>query len=155
MARSKWTLPSIYEAVLKQIWTLGPIYFTQVFLIGLISYSLIKSESLSDDEKKNISYSELAVSFVASFIILIVFLISLWFSIITLFFGRNKFLFNHIYSFIGCLFILLFNPFSLTLLRVSLQDKITEQQKNVLSGITIPITIYTAYLTTVLAIGVR
>jgi len=132
----------IVKSVYRQIMFLGPIYASQFILICLIVYRLTKKD-LSQEEKKNISYAELAISFVASFVFILVYGVFLFFVIFS-------FRFIHIYT---CLLFLLFTPFTFTVLRVALENKLNEEQKLVLSVVTIPLTIYTAWFTTILAVG--
>jgi hypothetical protein len=52
-----------------------------------------------------------------------------------------------------CLLMIILTPFTVTLLRVALQDKLTNQQNDILSGITIPIILVNGCIGTALAIG--
>jgi hypothetical protein len=130
----------IVKAVYRQIMFLGPIYFSQFILICLIVYRLTKN-NLSQEEKKNISYAELAISFIASFVLIVVYGVFLFFVIFS-------FRFIDIYT---CLLFLLYTPFTFTVLRVALDNKLNEEQKHVLSVLTIPLIVYAALSTTILA----
>jgi hypothetical protein len=124
----------------------GPIYVAQLALISIIIYRLTKTD-LSQDEKKKISYAELPISLVAS-------ISSLWMYGIFLFSLLSSiFSYFSIYTIYLCLLFLLFTPFTFTVLRVALDNKLSEEQKLVLSVVTIPLTIFTAWSTTILAIG--
>jgi len=130
------------KAVHRQIMFLGPIYVSQFVLICLIVYRLTKTD-LSQEEKKKISYTELAISFIASFVLIVVYGMFLFFMILS-------FRFLDIYY---CLLFLLYTPFTFTVLNVALENKLSEEQKLVLSVLTIPLTIYAAWSTTILATG--
>jgi hypothetical protein len=130
----------IVKSVYRQIMFLGPIYFSQFILICLIVYRLTKN-NLSQEEKKNISYAELAISFIASFVLIVVYGVFLFFVIFS-------FRFIDIYT---CLLFLLYTPFTFTVLRVALDNKLNEEQKLVLSVVTIPLIVYAAWSTTILA----
>lgn len=58
------------ETLWREKYSLGPIILSHVILIGLITYRLIKTNELSEDEKKKISYAEILLSFIASLFIL-------------------------------------------------------------------------------------
>lgn len=129
----------------KQAWIIGPVYIASIILTCLILYRLIKSTQLTVEEKKNIPYYELALSFVASFISI---------------FAYSAFIIHSLsdiiisYKFILlCLLMIILTPFTVTLLRVALQDKLTNQQNDILSGITIPIIVVNGCIGTALAIG--
>jgi cytochrome bd-type quinol oxidase subunit 2 len=132
----------IAESVYRQIMLLGPIYVSQFILICLIVYRLTKID-LSQEEKKKLSYSELAISFIASFIPIVIYGMFLSISI-------YGFSISLIYI---CLLYLLFTPFTFTVLRVALENKLSEQQKHISSIATIPLTVYVAWVTTILAVG--
>ena len=135
---------TLIDAIWKQKYTIGPMLLSQIVLIGLITYRLIKSNKLSDDEKKKISYAEIPISFIASlFIIYLIF--------ITFYLYGSSVIRNPGINSLGFLFylllFLLLTPFSLTVIRVGLRDKISEQQKDIISGLTILSTLIYSHFT--------
>ena len=69
-----FSLPSLSHTA-RSIWELkganAPFLVANLVLIGLISYRLIKGGEMPEDEKKNISYAEIAFSFIGSFVVLV------------------------------------------------------------------------------------
>ena len=149
--------PSFVEAILRQIGLLGPIFIAQVVLIGLINYRLIKAPELSDDEKKKISYTELALSFVGSFIFIFIYVVfGILGGIKVVSYGTTRDIFFGLRMIFMSLILLIFlTPFGLTTLRVALEDKLTAHQKNALSGFTIPLTVVIGMYGTLIGIGYR
>jgi len=136
-----WT--NLSEAILRSIGTLGPVFIAQVLLIGLISYRLIKSSELTEPDKKKMSYVELVLSFAASFLFIFIYVVfGILGGIKILSFGTPRDIFFGLRTiFISLILLIFLTPFGLTTLRVALQDKLTEQQKIVLSGLTVPLTV--------------
>ena len=147
--------PPIYDTLTDHAWRLkreiAPFFLPLIIFIGLIIYRLANSNNMSDDEKKKLSYAEIALASVGSFPVLLLFGIVVMVSLIgimMLFVGINKFRYEHLFllPFYYITFIIL-NPVSLTALRMFLHDKLTEQQQNIIAGITIPVAVYMMYLT--------
>jgi len=137
----------IVKSIYRKIWTIGPIYLAQIILICLIVYRLTK-DKLSIEEKKQISYAELPISFIASFMLIFIYGQPIFFIISNL---LRKATMSGFRFLICCLLFLLITPFTFSVLRVVLENKVSEQQKLILSVLTIPITIYAGYVTTVIA----
>ena len=109
------------------------VILSQLTLFGLITYRLISKADLTEEERKIYSYTELALSFVSSFIVLVFFFMSFLFifyldPLSTL---KSPIFYKSLLAFF-------ISPLGLTALRVSLDDKLTEQQKDILSGLTLP-----------------
>lgn len=158
--------PPIYDTLTRNAWRLkrdiAPFFLPLIILIGLIIYRLANSNNMSEDEKKKLSYAEIALASVGSFPVLVWFGIVVILSVITvilffigLFTGYYKNKSGKLYEgllllpFYYITFIIL-NPASLTALRMFLHDKLTEQQQNIIAGITIPVAVYMMYLTVLL-----
>ena len=150
--------PPIYDTLTRNAWRLkrdiAPFCLPLIILIGLIIYRLANSNNMSDDEKKKLSYAEIALASVGSFSVLVFFGIVVILSlvvIILMFIGIKEFTSKVLFVlpfFVITLIIL--NPVSLTALRMILHDKLTEQQQNIIAGITIPVAVYMMYLTVLL-----
>jgi hypothetical protein len=151
-------VPPIYDTLTHNEWRLkkytAPFFLPLIILIGLIIYRLANSNNMSDDEKKKLSYAEIALASVGSFSVLVFFGIVVILSlvvIILMFVGIKEFTSKVLFVlpfFVITLIIL--NPVSLTALRMILHDKLTEQQQNIIAGITIPVAVYMMYLTVLL-----
>lgn len=134
------------QFALRNKTSIAPFLLVNIILIGLLSYGLIQSNNMSDDEKKTHSYVEIALALVGSFPVLILFGV---FTIVTLVgfiirrVSSNRLL---LFLFYGLIFIIL-NPVSLTALRILLHDTLNDQQQNIIAGITIPLTLLISYLT--------
>ena len=121
----------IYERVLKFSSTHVPIGLAGLGLVAITIYRLVTP--ISDDLKKKLSYAELALSFVTSSMILL-YMGALFMSILMLMFrslssgiAPNMFGFYMGMSFIFYSLVgLLINPFALTVMRLTLQDKIND-----------------------------
>ena len=138
------------ETLWREKYSLGPIILSHVILIGLITYRLIKTNELSEDEKKKISYAEILLSFIASLFIL--YLIFFTFLMFGLSIQRNPSINMLGFLFYPLLFLLL-TPFSLTAFRVGLQDKLSTHQDNILSGLVILSTLIYGRYTIGISIG--
>jgi hypothetical protein len=88
------------------------IFLANIILIGLIIYEQKNEDSLSNDKKKNILYSELILSFIGSFVLL------LWMSYLLIIPFSNFSPFYFIYS----LVLILTSPFALIIIRSFLQN---------------------------------
>lgn len=141
---------TIMETLWREKYSLGPIILSHVILIGLITYRLIKTNELSEDEKKKISYAEILLSFIASLFIL--YLIFFTFLMFGLSIQRNPSINMLGFLFYPLLFLLL-TPFSLTAFRVGLQDKLSTHQDNILSGLVILSTLIYGRYTIGISIG--
>lgn len=140
---------SQYKYLWSQIWYLGPIFISSIILTCLILYRLIKSSELSDDQKKTISYYELVLSFISSFIMLFFSWMGMTMGFYFMFSANNrKILMNNIMLIFMCLIYILLSPFGLTLIRVSLQNFLTENQKNIISYLTLPSIAYATFIGT-------
>jgi hypothetical protein len=141
-------LPNLYntlQSVWHEKWFNGTFILANIILIGLISYRLINSNVLSEDEKVKLSYAELILSAIGSFVVLL-------FGILLVFlfiFGKGRGPIHKLFLMAIQLIVmfLVLNPFSMTILRLTLDDKLTDQQKNIISGLTIPVALFTCYLT--------
>jgi hypothetical protein len=145
---------NLSEAILKSIGLLGPIFIAQVGLICLITYRLVKNPNEAD--KKKISYMELVLSFIASFIFIFMYVVFGILGGIKLLLYKNnssKSIFFALQAIFISLIFLILTPFGLTTLRVALADRLTEQQKTIISGVTIPLTIAIGWYGTLFAIG--
>ena len=60
------------NSISRQIWFLSPFYLAQIILICLIVYRLTK-DKLSIEEKKQIIWLELVISFLASFVPIVIY----------------------------------------------------------------------------------
>lgn len=144
-------LRSTAEAFWGYKWINAPFLVANLVLIGLISYGLIKTNELSEDEKKNLSYAEIAVSFVGSSAALLgyCFLILMGVSTIWISFpGTHMYVSIQrviILLVLSCL--LLLTPFTITVLRVGLNTTLSAQQKDILAGITIPSALWSIWVT--------
>jgi len=169
--------PSIYDTLIREAWRLkedvAPSFLFLIILIGLIIYRLATSNNMSDDAKKKLSYAEIAFATVGSLPVLAWFgfvVIGTVFTFILFFSGALGFLrgginksfnsfnfFNFLKGMLKPLFFLItfviLNPVSLTALRMFLHDKLTEQQQNIIAGITLPVAIYFMYLTVLIFNG--
>ena len=122
----------------------APFILANIILIGLACYRLIKVGEISKDEDIKLSYADITFSFIGSFVIILlclVFIFALLFGS-----GNNGFIKTIVFIFV-LLGILVLNPFTITMLRVGLDNKLSAQQKNILSGITIPSSLLSIYLT--------
>jgi hypothetical protein len=164
--------PPIYDTLTRNAWRLkrdiAPYFLPLIVLIGLLIYRLATSNNMSDDAKKKLSYAEIAFSVVGSLPVLA------WFGFVVIggivftlilfaiggfgFFsgGNNKP--SNFYKDIPILLLyfitfIILNPVSLTALRIHLHDTLTEQQQNIIAGITIPVAIYVMYLTVLIFSG--
>jgi hypothetical protein len=90
------------------------LFLANIILIGLIIYEQKNEDSLSNDKKKNIFYSELILSFIGSFVLL------LWMSYLLLIPFSNFSPFYFIYS----LVLILTSPFGLIIIRSFLQNSV-------------------------------
>lgn len=88
------------------------LFLANIILIGLIIYEQKNEDTLSNDKKKNILYSELILSFIGSFVLL------LWMSYLLLIPFSNFSPFYFIYS----LVLILTSPFGLIIIRSFLQN---------------------------------
>ena len=167
--------PPIYDTLTRNAWRLkraiAPYFLPLIVLIGLLIYRLATSNNMSDDAKKKLSYAEIAFSVVGSLPVLawsgfvvIGVVIGMVVALIVLISGggfgflsggNNKF--SNFYKVIITLFyvitFVILNPVSLTALRMHLHDTLTEQQQNIIAGITIPVAIYVMYLTVLIFSG--
>ena len=160
--------PPIYDTLTRNAWRLkrdiAPFCLPLIILIGLIIYRLANSNNMSDDEKKKLSYAEIAFSVVGSLPVLAWFgfvVMGMVFGLILfasggfglLSGGNNKP--SNFYKDIPIILLyfitfIILNPVSLTALRIHLHDTLTEQQQNIIAGITIPVAVYMMYLTVLL-----
>ena len=132
-----------------QLWYLGPIYISSSILTCLILYRLIKSSELSEDQKKTISYYEIALSFISSFIMIFFTWMFMTMAITFMFSANNKKLLrNNIFIIFVSILYLLLSPFGLTLIRVSLDKTLTENQKDIISYLTLPSIAYATFIGT-------
>jgi hypothetical protein len=128
MAKARWTL---FDSFKQQAYVLVPIFLSAVLLIGLIVYSWIEGEGLSKETKDTIMYTELALSFVVSIHILMLFFVLL--------------MAGHL-NLILLLFFLL-SPVALTLGRIILKNYSPNEQVDIgVSVITILSTIYSCLM---------
>jgi hypothetical protein len=136
MNRSVWW-SKLLEAIIRQGYPLWIVILSQLTLFGLITYRLISKADMTEEERKIYSYTELALSFVASFLVLVFFFMSLLFifSLGPLSALKNPMFYRIL---ISCLVTFFISPLGLTTLRLSLDDKLTEEQKDILSGLTLP-----------------
>jgi len=150
MKSSVWW-STLLEAIIKQGYPLWIIILSQFTLFGLIAYRLVNKAQLTEEEKKNFSYAELALSFVASLIFLglfylfVIFLTGSFFMVI-----KSHIFYKALISYFLLFFI---TPLGLTALRVGLQDKLTEQQKDILSGLTLPSIVVFGWIGLFYAVG--
>ena len=131
----------------------GLVFLSAIALIGLIIYRL--TNTLSKDEKKKLSYGEIALSLLTSgpqilFLLYTIFFLCSW----AFFYGKKSHL-NYVikmlyFLFIQVLFILL-SPFVLTMIRTNLEDRLTNIQDTILSASTIVSSTYAAYIVLVRA----
>ena len=130
-------------------WTIAPYILANIVLIAVIMYRLLKSKDISDDTKKTLSYIELAFSFAGSFPVLILFCLFSLMILMGFLLHRSGFPYiKQLYLFLFYFSIFtLVNPFSLTGLRLMLKDKLSEQQHNIISSLTIPVALLISYLT--------
>ena len=149
-------IPSLYLTLHT-----APFFLPLIILIGLLIYRLATSNKMSDDVKKKLSYAEIAFSVVGSLPVLALFgfiVMGMVFGFILFAMGGFGFFSGKPSNFFKSLLIMLFyvitfvilNPVSLTALRIHLHDTLTEQQQNIIAGITIPVAIYFMYLTVLL-----
>lgn len=149
------SLSSMAQLIWKYKWFNAPFLIANILLIGLISYGLIKDNELSEDEKKNLSYAEIAFSFIGSSIQLLGYCIiimkcfaAIWDTLTrTHLYGRIYLITQNIVSLLVASSLLLFIPFTITALRVGLNTKLSVQQKNIMAGITLPLALLSIYLT--------
>lgn len=152
------SLSSMAQSLWKHKWINAPFLIANILLIGLISYGLIKDNELSEDEKKNLSYAEIAVSFIGSSIVLLVYCIFILMSVSgiwdiltrTHLYGRTDSITGIVVPLLVVSSLLLLTPFTITVLRVGLNTKLSGQQKNIMAGITIPSALWSIYLTPLL-----
>ncbi len=100
--------------------------FSCIALFGLVSYRLA-NPNLTDEEKKNISYAQIGLSFFASFMLLFYmsFLVigtSFFLSIRQLY--ENPHALNNLQLFLWGIICILTSPFSLTLIQYGVQDNL-------------------------------
>lgn len=125
-------------------WSNAPFFAANLVLIGLLCYRLIQANELSEDEKKKLSYAEIAFSFIGSLIVIVLYFIYL----LLLIFGTSKWSYIIRLPYILVIIaLLLLTPFVITVLRVGLDAKLTDQQKNILAGITLPSVLWSMYIT--------
>ena len=124
----------VIQSLWRQKYTVGPMILAHIILFGLISYRLIESEKLSDDEKKYLSYSELALSFVANIVVFLIMIFAFIFSLSLALRMKNYNFFTDIRGLFLILFMLILNPIVLTLLRVF---KVIEKQERTLLQLTL------------------
>ena len=142
----------LLEAIIRQGYPLWIIILSQFTLFGLIAYRLISKKHMTEEERKIYSYTELALSFVSSFIVLVFFFMSFLFIFYLNPFSTLKS--ARFYKIlIYCLLAFFISPLGLTTLRVTLQDKLTEQQKDILSGLTLPSIIVFGWVGLFYAVG--
>jgi hypothetical protein len=145
------SISSTIQSVQNDKWTYAPFFLANIILIGLISYRLIKSKDLSNDDKTSISYGELALSFLVSFPTLVFFGL---FGILAIFVLITKFDFGPIYFIMfAFLMLVILNPFTLTAVRVGLNDALSDQQQTILSVLAIPISLLSSYITVLINSG--
>jgi hypothetical protein len=143
----------LIQAIIEQGYPLWIVLLSQFTLFGLISYRLINATGVTEKEKKNFSYAELALSFVASAVFIGLFYLFCAFFIIEFPLVLTKGIFyKALFSFI---LIFIITPLGLTTFRVGLQDKLTEQQKDILSGLTLPSIVVFGWIGLQYAIGQR
>ena len=111
----------------ENIFTMFLILLAGIILIGLIIYDLKKSDTFSEDKKKNILYIEIFLSFIASSILL------LWMT-----YFLRSFIINY------SLVLILTSPFSLLIIRSFLQNK---SYIKFISILTIISTLFSMYFT--------
>lgn len=138
------TLTYTFESIWRQKQSNAPFILANIILIGLACYRLIKGGEISKDEDTKLSYADITFSFIGSFIVI---LLCLVFIFALLFGSGNNTLIQTIVFLFVLLGILVLNPFTITMLRVGLDDKLSAQQKNILSAITIPSSLLSIYLT--------
>lgn len=138
------TLTSTLESIWRQKIPNAPIILANLILISLACYRLIKSDEISKDEGRKLSYADITLSFIGSFVVI---LLCLVFIFALLFGSGNNGFIKTIVIILVLLGILVLNPFTITMLRVGLDTKLNDQQKNILSGITIPSSLLSIYLT--------
>jgi len=156
MPKLKKVLSMIYKGLLIRKSVFIPELLACIILIGLITYRLIEYDTLRENNKKNISYSEIPISFVASWkyfasfiFILIMFGSMLLSGLIHGYKGiRETFsLVALLGGFVLVMFIaLLLSPIGLTIIRVSLQDNITRKYDIGLSVTTVLSSLYVIYV---------
>ena len=128
MAKARWTL---FDSFKQQAYVLVPIFLSAVLLIGLIVYSWIEGEGLSKETKDTIMYTELALSFVVSIHILMLFSVLL--------------MAGHL-NLLLLLFFLL-SPVALTLGRIIIKNYSPNEQVDIgVSVLTILSTIYSCLM---------
>lgn len=145
---TKFELPTLtftIQSLWRHIDVVGPLLLANIILIGLIIFGFVKSNELTQDENMKLFYTELIFALIGNFVVL---LYSGFFIFLAIF-GRTSapIIYRVLYLLVGLLIFLLLNPFSITVLRVALNDKLSEQQKNILSGLTIPLVLFATYLT--------
>ena len=145
-------LPSLtYTAqeIWRQKWWNAPFLIANIVLIGLICYRLIGWNEISKDEKKNISYAEIAFSFIGSFVVFG------WCCLITFLalFGVSGIqpwprpYMRRVYLLLISLSIFSLTPFTNTVLRVALDNKLSDLQEKIISGFTILSALFSIYFT--------
>jgi hypothetical protein len=127
---------SLSEAIIKQGYPLSIVILSQVTLFGVISYRLVNAPETTEEEKI-FSYAELALSCIASLIVLLFFMMSFLFIFVLnpLSALKSPVFYKILLSFLLALSV---SPLGLTATRVILKDKLTEQQKDIISGLTLP-----------------
>ncbi len=146
-----FSLPSLRytaESIWRQKGYNAPFIIANILLIGLIGYRLIKDNEMPKEEKKNISYAEIAFSFIGSFTVL------LWCSIVILvhvfsllFRTSTKPYITQMTYLIVYISILLLSPFSTTVLQMALDNKLSDLQEKIISGVTILSALFSIYFT--------
>jgi hypothetical protein len=103
---------------------------------------------MPEDEKKNISYAEIAFSFIGSFMVLVWCLVVILLLFVLLFAGETSLSYiERVLYLIGATSILLLTPFTSTVLRVGLDNKLSDQQEKIISGFTIIPALLSIYFT--------
>jgi hypothetical protein len=141
----------LFEGIIKQGYPLWIVIFSQFTLFGLISYRLITQDIMTEEEKKMYSYAELALSFVASLIFLGMFY--LFFIFFAAKFPSVVKIPMFYLGFIAWFILFFVTPLGLTTLRVTMRDKLTEQQNDVLLGLTLPSMVVFGWIGLLSAVG--
>lgn len=113
------------------------ILFSCISLFGLVSYRLINT-TLTDEEKKKISYGEIIISFFVSIKILffmIMMAMGISSSVLSLRFYFRDFNINILKMFIWAIFCIITSPISLTTIQYAFQDNLGNSDKFLSIGI--------------------
>jgi len=120
----------------------GLVFLSSIALIGLIIYRL--THTLSKDEKKKVSYGEIALSLLSSGTTILSSLMIILFMFWSIFFGKSGIqIMSHV-SF--ALLSIVLSPLVLTIIRGALEDRLTTTQDKILSTTTIVSSMYIAYV---------